>query len=277
MEILWYKNAIDIPVEYYPSFIDKEIECWWAEPFWEYMKCSNTNCSAIYSIEDIYGSISTYHKNDKWFPKFKCDCWCKVKLIYPEKIFLSQVQEYIKWQVSAVLVLDNDENIEWFWVISKTTLWWVIRNEFNTRPNSYNKETTIKELSLEIFWEEDLEEKEVICLNHIFLSDIFRWWNTSLELIKKLLLLNTEYKDIPVVLETRYDSKFYPIISALWFKDLLHDKYWYVIKYTKSYWEFLELILNTNSFRDLEKTTHKERAKEVLDTNTSFSSRKFYK
>jgi hypothetical protein len=44
-------------------------------------------------------------------------------------------------------------------------------------------------------------------------------------MMQKLFLLNNEYEDLPVILETRYNSRFYPIGKLMGANDILNDRY----------------------------------------------------
>lgn len=279
MKIETYKKAINIPEKYFESLVDREIECWGSRPFDEYKICANPECKAIFSIEDIYETTWNYRnrENEEKSEDFKCTCCnSKTEFIYEKTNFLEVVKEYIKWEVSRVLLTHNNEKVEWFWILSKTTLSWAINYEFATRPNSYDKEELLKTLSKKLFWTENARNEEITLLHQIYVSKKFRWYWFWKQILKKIL----EFKwsdDIPILLETRYNSEFYPISRSIGFENIMNDKYWYICQY----------IPKKNNFRwgdtykILEKiskkfTFYKKEALEILSLNNSFTLQKFY-
>jgi hypothetical protein len=64
MKIEVYKNTSTILEKLLPSLIDAQIECWGSKPFDEYKICENEECRALFSIEDIHGSIKKFNKNN---------------------------------------------------------------------------------------------------------------------------------------------------------------------------------------------------------------------
>jgi len=274
MELKSFPNASDIPEKYLPSLVKSEIECWGSRPFDEFMKCTDKSCWKMYAIEDVYWSVENY-RNRKEDKEFNCDCWCQAELYYKPEEFIEVVREYIKWEVSAVLLLVNEE-VEGFWVISKTTLLEAINIEFATRPLSYDKQEILKELSEKIFWIENASEKEIIILHQIFVSEFIRWWWIGKKLLENLIKTNSN-KNLPFLLETRYDSKFYPISRFMWFENLVNDNHWYIIQYnkektfinSKNLNKFLNQI--SNNFE-----LYKKEALEILKFNPIFSYKKKY-
>ncbi len=285
MKIIGYKKASNMPEKYYSSLIDKEIECWWTEPFCEYLICNE--CMWIYSIQEIHWNIDNYRKSQN-INNIKCECWWITHLMYPKNEFLNLLKEYIKWQVSSVLLLDNDK-VEWFWFLSKTTIWELIENEFNTRPNSYDKEEILKKI-FHLLWTgkvssmiiyDELDNNKIICMNHIYLPKELRKENNAYKISKNIFLNNTEYSWIPVVLETRYDSNFYPIWQSMWFETILSDKYGYIIQYLSDYQKILDFFATHDTYSDQKEMRHMIQAKRyalnILKKNPSFYNRKFYK
>jgi len=277
MKIIWYKKASDIPEKYFSSLIDREIECWWLKPFSEFMICDI--CKRIYSIEDIYWNIENYNKNIKSDQNKICECWWKTKLLYPKEKFIKLLQDYIKWEVSSVLLLEEDV-VEWFWFLSKSTLSNLLENEFNTRPDSYDKEVILLKLS-NLLWSSDIENEKIICMNHIYLPKKHRKNNNAYKISENIFLNNKEHSWIPVLLETRYDSNFYPIWQSMWFKTITNDKYWYIIQYLSDYQKILDFFSSHKSYSDRKEIPWMIRAKRnalnKLKENPSFSWNKFYK
>jgi len=280
MQIKKYKDASKIPEKYLKSLISSEIECWGAEPFDEYKICVSESCKRIHSIEEVHGDIENFRKNKESWDDFLCrECNSKTENIYDKNNFWEVIKEYIKWQVSAVLLLSEEDRVEWFWIISKTNLESLMDNEFNTRPNSYPKEETIKKLSKTIFWREDATLEDVICFHQIYVSPEFRDANISLKLLRELFFINPEYKKIPVVGETRYDINFYTILRVMWSENICNDKYWYVLQYISRYKKMYEFLSENIWFKKVISIMKKFRidSKNILKENPSFLDAKFYK
>lgn len=280
MQVLDYKDSSNIEEKYINSLFERQVECWWSEPFGEYKVCTNEKCSAVFSLEKVCWNISNLRNWNIWNYFFCTECDSQTEFIYSNHEFLQIMKEYVKWQVSSILLIDDSDIVEWFWVVKKTTLEWLLNVEFATRPNSYDYEKVLEQISLSLFGKKDASFEEVICLHQIFVSDLYRWWNMSFDILKKLILLNEEYKNIPVILETRFDSKFYPISRSIWFENISNDKYWYVIQSIWSYKQLIDFFTKNQSFYSennlLTILETKEEAKAILSQNGSFSWQKFY-
>lgn len=276
MDILSYKQAKDIPEHLLVSLAKSEVECWWSEPFSEYKICEE--CSAIFSIEEVHWSVKKFRNSETNWDIFEClECSWNTKYMYKINDFFDMIKEYIKWDVSAVLLVTPEKTVEWFAVLTKTTINWIVENEFNTRPNSYNKQELISLLLNEypfIGWQ------EVICLHQIYINKYFRWNNRAFNVLKKILTINELYYNLPILLETRYDSRFYPITRYLWSQNLIDDKYWYVVQIIKNgllFIKYLEKVL----FEMKEKKLNvffpfREESKKNIEKNIHFLERKFY-
>ncbi len=247
MEIVWYKDANEMPRELMSSFINRQIECWWSEPFDEYLICRD--CWMLNSIQKVHWSVENFRTKTIDEIDYKCECWGKTRLFYPKDEFVQIAEEYFKGQVSLILLLEW-ENVEWFWIISRATLQDLFELEFNTRPNSYDKNKAIKQISNHIFWVDDAREELLVCLHHIFVSESKREWNVLYEMLKKLFLLNPEYRDLPVIWETKYESKFYSISRTIWFENILNADHWYVMQSISSYSKIIDFLISHNSLKD---------------------------
>ena len=248
MKIFSYKEAKNIPENLLPSLVKSEIECWWSEPFSEYKICGSLSCKAIFSIEEVHWSLSNFKKWINNWDDFSClECSWETEYIYKTDAFFNLIKDYIKWDVSAILLVTPEQNVEWFWVLSKTTLKDVVENEFATRPWSYDKKELSNILSKELFGIKTLSNKELICLHQIYISPDFRWIYKPFDVLKNMFLLREDDWSLPVVMETRYDSRFFPITKKMWFRDLVDDKYWYVVQYISNYLKLLNFLMNSKN------------------------------
>ena len=280
MQIKAFKYAQDIPESYLPSLIDAQIECWGAAPFDEYKICTNPDCWAIYSIQDVHESIDKYKKAD-WdvFCCTECEQHAPTQLMYTKEQFLETVREYISQEVSAVLLLNNEKQVEWFWVTTRTTVGDLVEQEFSTRPMSYAKDELIKNISWKLFASRDASKEEIILFHQVYVSELIRKWNISMEILRKLFSLNKEHAHIPVIWETRYDSRFYPISRSIWFKDIQSDAHGYVVQWIWTYQQILDYFFhernnNKESVATLRK--YRKHALWVLNEQSKLTSRKFY-
>lgn len=276
MNILEFKEAKNIPEKLLPSLVKSEVECWWSEPFSEYKICND--CKAIFSIEEVHGSVENFRKSENNWDDFEClECHWTTKYIYKTEEFLNLIKEYIKWDVSAVLLVSPDENVEWFCVLVKTNILWIVENEFNTRPNSYDKQK-LTEILLEktTSWIWD----KVLCLHHLYVCEKFRGVNFFSSMMKKLFIINEIFKSSPIILETRYDSHFYSMSRFCWAINLIDDTYWYVTQIIKNYSNFLDFFSKkswlTNNFKKNDLLLFKKESIKILENNKHFLERKFY-
>lgn len=283
MKILSYKKASDIEEKYLSSLVDSEIECWWQKPFDEYKICKNPECKAVYSIEDIYENLRNYRNrvDNTISENFRClDCDSKTEFIYEKNEFVEIIKEYIKWEVSRVLLIDELEKVEGFWVLSKDSLENIIYKIFDSRPWSWDKEKAILEVSKKIFWNNNSRNEEFICSHQIYISPFAREWNIAVDLLRELFSLNESFRWLPIIGETRYDSKFYPITRIMWYQDILNDKYGTVLQASSSYDFVLNLFKSIQSFYDKtifkEILNYKRESSIILKENINFSKQKFY-
>ena len=138
----------------------------------------------------------------------------------------------------------TEKKVEWFGILSKNTALWLIENEFATRPWSYNKQELLRAL-LDVFsWDNRLLNKKLICLHQIYISPEFRKTYKVFDMLRDMFLLREQDSHLPVVMETRYDSRFFPITKKIWFNDILSDKYWYVIQYMSKYIDLSNFLLS---------------------------------
>lgn len=280
MKILSYKKASDIEEKYLSSLVDSEIECWWQKPFDEYKICTNPECKAVFAIEDVYKNLQNYRNrvDNTISENFKClDCDYKTEFIYEKNEFLEIIKEYIKWEVSRVLLIDESEKVEWFWVLSKDSLENIINYEFATRPNSYDKNKLLKKLSQKLFWFKYSWNEKVALLHQIYVRNIYRWMWFWKEILKNILKNKWEEK-IPVILETRYDSEFFSMTKSMWFNDLINDKYWYVVQYISWNNNSFQFSKISNLFQSISDKFwfYKKESLKILLSNEKFSFRKYY-
>lgn len=257
MEIKTF-NKDNFPFEYLDDLVDNQIKCWWEEPFWEFAKCSNSNCNKMFSIEDIYGDIKNYQDNFNELNNCCDECNSKTNLLYSKEYFRDIIIDYVKWNVELILLLENDK-IEWFWIYNKKTLSEVIDYEWNLRPNSFKKECiekNMKHLGLN-------NNQEVNLFQHIYISNDYRKGTLWYKLVNKFL--DIEDKTLPSFLETKFNGEFYPVWRKIWYTNVLNDKYWYVIQ-----------IKLPNKIK--EKTSfYKQEANNILEINNYFPESKFYR
>ncbi len=285
MRIESYKEAKNLPEKYLPSLVDAEIECWWSRPFSEFRICKNDKCKATFSIEDVYWSIEEYQRKTqelKNIDNFDCkECNSETWYIYEKSKFINILKEKIKEDVIAVLLITNDDIVKWFWFWKKTTLWDILYNEIDVRPDSYDKEEAIKMLSKIIFNQIDSRHEEFVFSNQIYVSPSHRAWNISFEVLKALFNLKSkEFSKYPIVWETKYSSKFYPISRLMWYRDCTDDKYWNVLQYCPDYKQVLNFYNSQSTFTNKETIKKiikfKKEAMLILKNNPHFTQRSFY-
>lgn len=280
MNILEYKEAKYIPENLLQSLMKSEIECWWSEPFSEYKICSD--CKAIFSIEEVHGSVENFRNGENCWDNFQClECNWKTKYVYKTDDYFEHIKNYIKWDVLAILLVTPEKNVEWFGILSKSNLHSIIYDEIDSRPDSYDKNKAIQIISENIFSLYNTQNQEIVYSNQVYVSPSYRSWNTSFEVLKKLFTLNSEeFTGLPLVWETRYKSKFYPISRLMWYKDLMVDKYWNVLQYAPNYDSIVDFFNTVTSFlsKGIVKWMlwYKKEAENILKNNPSFLSRKFY-
>ena len=272
MKLESFREAKNMPEKYLPSLVDAEIECWWSRPFSEFRICKSDICKATYSIEDVYWSIKEYQKmREQWknIEQFDCqECNSETWYVYEKGKFTEVIRDYIKWTVSSILLLWNNDIVRGFWIVTKKSIKDLLELELNTRPWSYNKEDLLTNLSLSIYWKNNAWDESVIYFNHLFIWEELRqekyWWL----LMQKLIKFVKYYNDIPTIIETKIHSNVYYFMKRMWLKDSFVDKYWYVVMYlcndNCSYRDILKNLMNTKNDKDnlrklVEHSSHDDR------------------
>jgi len=235
MRLLTYEQARDMPGNYLSSFVGAEIECWWSHPFDEFKKCDNPRCWALYSIEDVYWTVDEYRnrvKNVTLIDNFKCDeCWDNTSDMYWKQHFLEVFVDYFNNQVSAILLLNDEDIVRWFWIVSYRKISDLISLELSTRLWSYNKDELLYLLSKNIYWVSNAWNDNVIFFNHLYLWQELRntkyWWLVMQRLFKFVKF----YDNKPSLIETMKNSEVYNFMLNSWYKELISDNYWYAIMY----------------------------------------------
>jgi len=281
MQIELYRSGEIIKKEDIWILADRQAECWWAKPFNEYRICTNTDCKAVFPIEEVLWDILNIRDSGLRKTSFNCtECSSETEEIYEKEYIIQAIKEYFLWEVNLLLIKDKQSSIEWFWVTSKTTIRSLMEVEFNTRIGSYETEEIIKKLGHILYGDENAEDKDVICFHQIYLSPLIRSSELSYTALKTLFEMNrNEYKDIPTVWETRYDCKFYPISRSIWFENLEHDKHWYVIQHIPAYSDVLDFLDSHSGYQSFlwDMIKYKKESKKILKENPELVGRRFYK
>ncbi len=280
MQIKSYQDASKIENKYLPQLAERQAECWWAKPFDEYRICKNDSCKAIFSIEEVLWNILEIRNITSWKIDFSCsECTADTKEMYPKEKFIDMMKQYFLWEVSWVLVVDESDTVEWFWFTSKTTIRSLMEFEFNTRPSSYHIEDTIKKMWEALYGSEDVDQGEVICFHQIYLSPLIRESKLSYSVLKALLEIHRDdYRDIPIVWESKYDNKFYPILRSMGVQNLASDKYWYVIQTLARYSDMLDFLDIHSGYQDFlwDMIRYKKDSRRILKDSPELTKRKFY-
>jgi len=276
-----YPIADDIPEKYMRQLFEKEVEVWGVEPFWEYKLCDNLECRRVFSIEDVHGEISKMHEKIYSWDDFCCrECSSETSYMYKSEEFYDIMKQYVKWNVSAVLLIWDEDTLQGFWVLSQGTIESVAHWEFQTRWWSYNPNDVIQKLSENIFSCNDAKDEDIVCFHQIHVSGRVRDAAISYKLMQELFFLTGEiYNNLPVVWETRYDSRFYPVSRSMWFDDIFDDPHGYVIQSIWKYAEVLQFLSHNTWFSDFNKEMlgFKRNAKKILEKHPDYSGIKYYK
>ncbi|MDD3302581.1 MAG: hypothetical protein PHN31_03420 [Candidatus Gracilibacteria bacterium] len=279
MRLLTYEQARDMPDNYLSSFVDAEIECWGSHPFDEFKKCDNPRCGALYSIEDVYGTVDEYRnrvKNVTLIDNFKCEeCGDNTLNVYEKDEFMSMSQEYVKGDVSLATYINDNSNVEGLGVITKTTIDDLLQVEFNTRSSPQDSEALFDLVSNYFSLDSD-----ILCLLHVYLSKNLRGGTNFFELLKNLFLLRQKNSDLPIVTETRYDSNLYSMLKVLGFNVLTDDQFGYVYMYLDKFSKIIDFIkadklVNSNEIKVL-RACYKKEALDIISKTPLLNLRKHY-
>lgn len=232
------------------KFFETEIQFWWSESFWEYKSCPD--CEKIFSVEEVCWWVEEFKKWNKWENHCCPDCGITTDYIYYTESYRDLLRWYTEQQVSIVLLMSEEDAINWLAVLRKAKLRELIDLEFSTRKESYKKDDVEREVG-KILAKKDTWDDDLVCLQHFYLDRSVRNWAKSYELLRKLFSLNPEYANLPLIQETMYRSRFYQKAISLWFRDALNDEtHWYVIQVVRRYSEVLKVLEKHNSFIEIE-------------------------
>ncbi len=235
MELKSYKCAREVPDKYLWSFVDSQIECWWSSPFNQFKICTNLHCLRSYSIDEVCGNIYSYRSWYIW-KEFICpNCNSDTSYIYEKWIHLKIIRNYINSYISITLVILNNNKVEWFWVISKISLHEIIQKDLWIMKWGYDPDYLLQLLSEESGKLHSSMSTNFVYFHHIYISPFLKKWNMSFDVLKKLFLLNEEYKGLPVILEMKDQTDIYELFLKIWFKNLLDDKQGNNILYLEDY------------------------------------------
>jgi hypothetical protein len=278
ISIQGFPDSWEIPDNLLDSLIDAEIECWWSEPFWEFLICESQECWKLYSIEETLWDIEQLRNFDTSKLCFNCTaCHSPTKYVYPKGELFNTYKQYFNDKVSSVLLFAEKKNVvEWFGIMSLTDIEGVVNLEFNTRPWSFDKDKLSTTLTQEISPETLSVQQEVVCFHQLYISPHIRQHDVFWDTVLRLFSLKS-HENTSVTLETRYDSKVYPLMRVLWFRDVFHDQYGYVVQVLEEYGKVIEFIEKLSEYDWLVSSLikYKRHANDMLAKNPHFQD-KFY-
>ncbi len=277
-----FPDASKIPSKYREMLVYPQIHCWWSEPHGEYKICDDDSCRRIISIEEIHGVKWHEQIHNEHSRNFSCpECQGSTSFFYEPNEFLSAIEEFISESVSSVLISsDSLDEILAFAVMSRTNIESACKQEFATRPWSYDPEALASAFSRALFWEKGAEKKEVCVFHQMYVSPTIRNAAVSYKLLVDLFLQNPQMNWIPVINETKYNTNYYPIMRSIWFQDLLHDPYGYVTQYISSYQKVLDFLKrHPKGYKSFVNDIRKYRqvSRDIVSQNPEFSAQHFYK
>jgi len=281
MEVLSFQDATEIPEKYIKSLVLPQIKCWWSEPHWEFKICSNNVCGRLFSIEEIHKWKKIVNIHNECADNFCCDeCNSETEYLYDTEEYFAAIQAYICSTVSITLILNENDEVQWFWVNKATNIIDACEQEFVTRPWSYDSGDLAHKISKEIFCDENFTEEEVVVLHHLYIAPKLRKYINATQLLTHLFSLNHENSRKPVLTEVRYDGNFYPLSRSIWFENITDDRYGYVTQYISSYSHVLDFLeQHKRWYRDFlpSMKKHKKESEMIMRNNPDFSWKKFYR
>jgi len=236
LDFLSFSHDNPLSQKHFDSLVKAQIYCWGREPFWEFKKCCNASCGKVFSIDAYFKAPSLnqdfLHKN------FQClECWSDTESVYEWGDFSEELRVYFSQEVQGILLVHEDE-VRGFNVLRKTDAKWLFEYEFSTRKNGFQS----PELS-EIIIQTLGQCKSLICWQHLFIDEPFRSEELFWDMLYRLSI-QQDGQDIPVIVETRYESRVYPFLRLLWFQDVCQDKYWYVSLFFPNFKQLKNNILH---------------------------------
>lgn len=274
----YYPDASQIPENFLRQIHWHQVEWWWAEPYDEYKICATPGCWRLYSIDDVRGSLQE-DDSEEDFTCWEENCEGETVFIYNTEAFYNNLIEYIQRNVSMVLLTNGDE-LKGFWMLSQWNIKSVAHIEFWGRPNGYTPELIVEKLSQDLFWVTDASEEQITHMFNVIIEPSTLRTHNAFALMQELFFAFAEDLYLyPVVKESHYADRMYPIARAMWFRNVVDNQYWYVIQTVDRYSEILNYFRLHPWFIKMLWDIHhyREEAKSIIEKNNWFIWNKYYK
>ncbi len=218
--------------------------------FGEYAACTDVQCRSIKSIQEVHPdfdaagdvSLEELEARDE-FELPSCDvCEKDMTLIFNPEVFWRFLKDYFKHReivhqqaeviskVAGAIMLDKNSTIMGSTVAYPTTMVDIVGENINYR-NSYDVPAVMNKLAEIMGLNSGAEAEQIlgICWNRIAFRKDAAGKGKFPKLVGSLFNLLSKYDDLPVVVDTRPDSRLYPLLKAIGFIDVMHDEHGWAI------------------------------------------------
>jgi len=233
------------------SLAELEREVWGY--YGEYAICSDINCRAVQSISEVYDGVddeenfirlAELEKNGALLP----DCpVCKQssELFFPPNIMTKFLKHQFSSEIFGALLIDQNKDVQGCTIASRGKLVNIF-NSFNYRLSYPQKEWLA---SIADCLGEEYKDglKDVVSWNRLEIAHDLRGRGYFFPLLKALLDLHREYDNLPVIGDTRFESRVYPFLKAVGYQDIIADKHGWLTVALKRYKRLREAVSLTRS------------------------------
>lgn len=271
MKIQRFSHPDDVKNDYWEQLYLLQKQCWGERPFWEFKKCSE--CHRVYSVEDVLWEGEKIVEG-KDFSCISCDG--ETYDMY-DRNFIDEMKKYFKDNVYLILSISWSDEVIGFWIVTKKSISEVVSYDFSSRPNSYDTNKLSQEIAFLAFGNREKVYNDIILLNHIYVIPELRWTTLFFQMFRTMLESFQEDIDLPSILETRFDSRVYPYLRALGFRDIFEDQYGYIPQIIRNNKVLLQQLISAEKWEKIPYLKESLRyAKKVIQENPQFTGVKIY-
>jgi len=289
IKIVQYEDMSKVEEPFLKTIAEQEREAWGYQGVGEYAVCTDPECRALQSIDEVYGVNGT----DKYVPLAELEkngpkipdcpeCNSPSQIAMPPDHYVDFLRDYYSKGVYGALLIDEETGqVEGNGVSFKDTIANIFDNNINYRK-TYDREHWLAAIACLLGKEYGCEGKEeAICFNRMVISRAIKGGGYFGKLFTAMLDIHPEYDDLPLIGDTRFDSVGWPLIKAIGNKDVIWDHMGWVTHMNERSGNMRELLgLEADEFK---KHFHRklqlcrEMRKKYIETHKPHEQRKYYK
>ncbi|MBF0372990.1 MAG: hypothetical protein HQL39_06175, partial [Alphaproteobacteria bacterium] len=285
LELNSYQDMSTLDADLLGKLADKEREWWGYQGFGEYAICSHPSCRAVLSIDEVYAvsqgedyqPLTALERDGPRLPGCP-ECGGSTELLLPRALFIEYLRYYFSHGVYGTLLLDDERRIRGATVALRTSRRTALERIINYR-NSYRVDSCLAAISRTLGDTHESDGSEpVVCWSRVALGRDLRGRSHLHRIVSDLLALQPNNADLPLLGDTRFDTRLHPILKAIGFRDVATDAHGCVMITLKRQRTLTEAFaLTPEEFKaqfDAEVTRCRDEQMTYLASHRPFASRK---